>query len=288
MSALRIAIIGAGRAGSALFNEWIRAGGEPPLLWTRSSATAEAAQGDGLPAQSGSSLPNLEGYGLIVLAVSDGSVGPLARTLADRQAVSQEAVVAHLSGALDLTPLDPLRHQGVAVGSLHPALSIANRKASLNGALAAVAGSSPETEALLSHVAETVGMRVIRPHGDRARYHAAASIAGNFPQVLLEAAMQLLTESGLTRDDARHAAGTLLVSAAKNAVELGPAAGLTGPIVRGDVEIVSKHLDALTLHPNAAKLEPLYRAAGLLAVDLARERNAPRQDELEILLRSRD
>ena len=285
MNALQVAIIGAGRAGCAIFHGWVQAGGTPPLLWTRSVATAEAAQRDGLPAQTSKDLPNLTTYDLVLLAVSDGSVEPVAQALAASARVSPATVVAHLSGALDLSPLGPLMQLGIEFGSLHPALSIAHRKASLRSASAAVDGSSLKAEALLADVATKLGMRVIRPKGDRARYHAAASIAGNFPQVLLEAAMQLLIESGLSREDARRTAGGLLLTAANNAVERGPSAGLTGPIVRGDVEVVAKHLRAIAAHPNAEKIEPLYRSAGAMALDLAREVNAPRQDALETLLR---
>lgn len=283
MSGPRIAIIGAGRAGSAIFHAWTESGGEPPFVWTRSATTAAAAQRDGTPAQTGHSLPSFAGYDLLLLAVSDASVGILARAL-ERSALGPETVIAHLSGALDLSPLEPLKALGLQVGSLHPLVSIAHRRSSLRGAVAAVDASTPVVDALLTDVAERIGLRVIRPRGDRARYHAAAAVTGNFPQVLLEVGIRLLVETGLTRDEARAAVGPLMLGAAKNAVELGPTAALTGPIARGDVAVIEKHLAAIESMPGSSRIDDLYRAAGRIAIELARERNVPHLDELEALL----
>jgi predicted short-subunit dehydrogenase-like oxidoreductase (DUF2520 family) len=52
-----------------------------------------------------------------------------------------------------------------------------------------------------------------------------------------------------------------------NALELGPAEALTGPIARGDADTVRAHLAALRKAPAAAGL---YRAVGLATLEIAR------------------
>ena len=264
----RIAILGAGRAGSALFHNLSECGHAPLSLWTRSTSTADSARAEGFPATSGA-LPSLVDAELIFLAVSDPAVTGLAEEIAATRSLAPGAIVAHLAGALDLGAMAPLSRLGIAIGSFHPLVSIATRRHSFEGTAIAVDASSPNAEAALAAAVTTVGGRVIRPRGDRARYHAAAAVAGNFPQILLEAAIRLLLGCGLTRDEARAALGPLLVSAARNAAELGPAAGLTGPVARGDVEIVRKHLAAIT---DAQPVEDLYRASTALAIELAASR----------------
>jgi predicted short-subunit dehydrogenase-like oxidoreductase (DUF2520 family) len=106
------------------------------------------------------------------------------------------------------------------------------------------------------------------PVGAKARYHAAAVFASNFPMVLLATAMRLLTSAGVPEDAARGALGTLLVSAAENASAMGPSAALTGPVVRGDVDTVRAHLDALG---DVRAILELYRGLSREALSLAAE-----------------
>jgi len=276
----RIAIFGAGRTGGALFHGLAAAGEPPVLLWTRSEATARAAQAEGFPAVSGP-LPPAD-VDLIFLAVTDGAVASLAAELAGR--LSPRTLVAHTAGALDLSPLAPLSAAGHAVGSLHPAVSIASRRTPLAGRAAALAASTPEADAVLARVAGVLGMPIIRPQGDRARYHAACAMVGNFPQVLLEAAERLGLGAGLSREEGRLAFGSLLVGAAGNAADRGPAGGLTGPLRRGEVEIVRRHLEAIRAADPNGELLALYRAAAWVALDLAEAEGAPNIAAMKQLL----
>ena len=263
----RVVILGAGRVGCALHRGLAAVGNAPVLLWTRSEATARAALDEGFPATYGE-LPAIT-CDIALLAVSDGAVEELARTLPGRPRRCQPPG----RGALDLARL---AGAGTNVGSLHPVVSIASRATPLAGNAAAIDSSTPEADAALAQLAESLGMRVIRPRGDRARYHAACSVAGNFPQALLEAAVRLGAACGLSREDAIAAFGPLLVSAAGNAAERGPAEGLTGPVRRGDIEVVRRHLAAIA----GSDVEALYRSASMIAIDLAESIGAPNTDHL--------
>lgn len=268
---LRVAILGAGKIGCSIHRGLVAAGHAPVLLWTRSAATAAAA---GVPATSGA-LPDIDAD-LVLLAVEDSAVASLAAELLRDNRLPKDVVVAHTAGALDLAPLSSLS-ASCSTGSFHPIVSVASRTTPLSGSFAGIAGTDARSDARLTELAALLGMRVVRPQGDRARYHAAAAIAGNFPQVLLEAATRLLLECGLTAAETREAFGPLLLSAARNAAESGPAAGLTGPIVRGDLATVERHLKAIEA---AAAVERLYVAASAIAVDLAGQRGAPNLDAL--------
>jgi predicted short-subunit dehydrogenase-like oxidoreductase (DUF2520 family) len=88
------------------------------------------------------------------------------------------------------------------------------------------------------------------PAGEKARYHASAVMASNFPVVLAALAARLLREAGLPAEAADGAVRALLAGAAENLAAASPAAlasgaVLTGPVVRGDVETVARHLVAL-------------------------------------------
>jgi predicted short-subunit dehydrogenase-like oxidoreductase (DUF2520 family) len=116
-------------------------------------------------------------------------------------------------------------------------------------------------------LAAALGARVLEiPEGAKARYHAAAVFASNFPVVLLATAMKLLTSAGVPEDAAHGALGTLLVAAADNASAMGPAKALTGPVARGDVATVRAHLGALG---DVQEVLELYRLLSIAALPLA-------------------
>lgn len=276
----RVAILGAGRAGASLHRLLREANYEVVALWTRSDASAERARSEGFPVVSGALPASLGRAELVFLAVADDAVGAVARELAAK-GLPQSAVVAHLAGSLDLTPLDPLRKAGLAVGSLHPLVSIASRTTPLAGAWCAVEGSDVRAAAMLERVASSLGLHVLHPKGDRARYHAAACLVGNFPQALMELAIEQLGKAGIAPTDARAALAPLLESATRNAMtRTGPDA-LTGPIARGDVAVVRKHLDALADTPRA---EAAYRALGVVAAETMSARLPEASAEIAQLL----
>lgn len=86
----------------------------------------------------------------------------------------------------------------------------------------------------------------------RALYHALCSMSANFAQILWDAATRTArTELGLPPE----AFAPIVLQTAQNHVRHGSEA-LTGPLIRGDVDTIEKHLHAL----RDQSLEPLYRA----------------------------
>lgn len=275
----RVAVLGAGRAGCALYAGLRAKNHRVSLLWTRSEATAQAARAEGFPAHAGPLPPSLRDADLVFLAVSDGAVAGLAAAIANTGLVRPGSVYAHLAGSLDLAPLRPLAG-AASLGSLHPLVSIAGRRASLAGAACAVEASDVKAASRLEAVAKDLGLTVIRPTGDRARYHAAACLVGNYPQVLMESALRLLAGSGLSRDEARRALGPLLLAAARNAVDHDGAASLSGPVARGDVDVVRRHLAALRADSTLGRVDGLYRAAAAMAASLMDGPGEPAMQQL--------
>jgi predicted short-subunit dehydrogenase-like oxidoreductase (DUF2520 family) len=175
--------------------------------------------------------------------------------------------------------LAPVRAAGVSGGTFHPLVPLADHArapALMRGAWVGVDGDVRAV--LAAHaLAARLGAHVLDlPAGDRARYHAAAVVASNFPVVLAATAERLLIEAGVDRDAARPAVRHLLASAAANLAADGEAAdALTGPIARGDAATVARHLGALTGDPGAAAL---YRALARATLDLASASATPPSD----------
>lgn len=177
---------------------------------------------------------------LVILCVPDSAIREVAA------AVEIGPWVAHVSGATRLASLAPHEFRF----SVHPlqTLSTSRGPDQLDGAWGAVSGDNPGALKRARWLAETLGLRPFEvAEADRALYHAAAVMGGNFLVTLHRAASRLLDEVGVPPD----AIIPLMRRTIENEFEL------TGPIARGDWATVEAHLAAL--EERAPDLAPLYR-----------------------------
>ena len=231
-----IAVIGAGRLGSALTAALRAAGlsGAGPL----------------------GRAPDVSEVSLVLLCVPDGQIAAAAAAIPDAP------LVGHCSGATTLEPLGDRE-----AFSLHPLMTVpaGSPPGVFAGATAAVEGSSPHALAAAEALAEHLGMRPMRvAPEDRAAYHAAASIASNFLVTLEAAAERLAGTAGVDR----AALAPLVRAAVDTWVELGGERALTGPIVRGDEATVERQRAALL--ERTPELAPLFDALADATRALAR------------------
>ena len=138
---------------------------------------------------------------------------------------------------------------------------------------AAVAGH-PEAVAAATALAEKLGFTPFEVTGDRALYHAAAVMAGNFATVLLGEASRILAQAGVPEADAPRLLAPLALTSIRNAADLGPGPALTGPVARGDEGIIGAHLRAL--QTGAPMTRETYQVLLAAARDL-RKRNEPKE-----------
>jgi len=186
----------------------------------------------------------------------------MARRIATMHPADELAIV-HLSGALGLDALRPL----TSVGSFHPLQSFpAPRDASaFRGITVAVDASTKTLERRLARLARQIGARpkhVSDP--ERVLYHAAAVFASNYSDVVFAEAVGMLKKIGWSEPEAVAALMPLAEGALSNIRRLGPAGALTGPIRRGDIDTVRRHLEAV-------ERPDLYRMLGLAALEIAKE-----------------
>jgi predicted short-subunit dehydrogenase-like oxidoreductase (DUF2520 family) len=104
--------------------------------------------------------------------------------------------------------------------------------------------------------------------GDRAAYHAAASIASNFLVTLEAAAERIARTAGVER----HLLLPLVRATIENWAEVGARRALTGPVARGDSATVARQRAALA--ERAPDLVPLFDALVAATQALAGNREA--------------
>jgi predicted short-subunit dehydrogenase-like oxidoreductase (DUF2520 family) len=207
---------------------------------------------------------------VVILAVRDDAIRPLAGALAAAGAIDPRQVVLHLSGVHGQEALGPLVGSRAALGSLHPLQTISEPERAaerLKGAWAAVEGM-PRAVETAEQLAQDVGLRPFRIASQaKPMYHAGAVFASNYFVVVEAVAQRLLRHAGLTEAEAWQALRPLVEGTLENLGRLGPLGALTGPVARGDEATIRRHVEALTQDDAA-----LYRVLGRAALELAQKR----------------
>jgi predicted short-subunit dehydrogenase-like oxidoreductase (DUF2520 family) len=260
----RVFILGAGRAGRGLVRAF-RASGVPVV----GMHGRQAESGPEGRVSAGALPDDVRNATTILVTVRDGQLEAALSELA-LAPLAPGAVVLHASGSSEPAALDLLRAHGHPAGTFHPLVPLADpaRAADmLHGAYVGVDGDAP-AQAVARELAVRLGATPIEiPPGTKARYHAAAVIASNFPAVLFSLAERQLHSCGFAPDVARRALHPLLAGVVENLRAGTGAQALTGPVVRGDSETVRRHIEVLTADPMALDV---YRAVSRAAIDLAR------------------
>lgn len=283
MTKERIALVGAGAAGSALLLALHRAG--YPVAGV-SSRTLESAQRcsalTGNPPASDDPAPAVVNADIIIVATPDGQIEPVCRAIADQGVIRPGQLFVHLSGALTASVLEPARHKGAEVLSLHPIQALADPEKGaelLTGSWFCLEGTAAAITRGEALVQALRGRTLVVPSDRKALYHAALCVASNYLVTLESIAVSLLEQIGIDRKDGLQAILPLVAGSVDNLCHSGLPAALTGPISRGDTTTIAEHIDALReIQPD---YQAIYRMLGKETVKLALEKGGLGQEEAE-------
>jgi predicted short-subunit dehydrogenase-like oxidoreductase (DUF2520 family) len=255
-----IAIIGPGRAGSALGRALHKSGYTIAAIGGRNPDNVRnlAEELGARACQSPASAIDLAD--LTILAVPDDVILPLATDMAQSLCSAAGKAAVHLSGAQDRNALRPLAQQGsIRTGVFHPLQTFRRGPEAVQnvaGTYFGIDAQGPLREQLTQLALDLGGHPFDLAGIDLALYHAAAVFAANYPTTLLAEAVTLAVAAGLDGETARQGMTTLLAGAVNNLRDLAPADAITGPASRGDQGTMERHLEALKRDP---ELQRLYR-----------------------------
>jgi len=268
---MRIFIFGAGKVGTGLARAIRRTGWKVTLRPARKGLPTRPIRAD-----------------LVILAVRDRDLTPLARALAESRLLQPRSVCVHVAGALDAEPLAALRGVCAGVAQMHPMISFASTDLAPSLARGNVhLQGDPVAVQRGRAFAKKLGMSPRTfPRLDTVGYHAGAGLVANGAAALAAIGSELLVRCGVPADEAPKLLGPLLRSVADNVETIGFPGALTGPVRRGDAVGLEKHL--ATLRERLPAAVPLFVASGLAQLPLARAiADAPPEalDGVEALLR---
>ncbi|HTL34125.1 MAG TPA: DUF2520 domain-containing protein [Kofleriaceae bacterium] len=270
-------LVGAGPVATALAGA-LRLAGVPVLgLWGRTPPAARAAGAAAGVAAFSSAPPDilLEAE-VVILAVRDSGITDAAQTIVGTGLVGKRHVLLHCAGAAPAEEvLGPVRDKVGGIGTMHPLQAIADGRAAmraLKGTVFGVEGDELGKATASKLVTAMGGIVLALDQTQMASYHCAAALASNYIVSALDAAAQVLAGAGVSPNQALQALVPLAEGALKNVAAKGTAQGLTGPIRRGDVETIQRHLEAIAGKP---ELVEIYRALARRALEIAARLDGP-------------
>jgi predicted short-subunit dehydrogenase-like oxidoreductase (DUF2520 family) len=188
---------------------------------------------------------------------TDDALGETARLLA-RKAGWKGKIVFHSSGALSSNVLLPLARAGAHTASLHPLMTfVPGASPGLKGVPFGVEGGTHAVDAA-RRIVRRLDAEIFKLRQEaKVLYHALGSFSSPLLVANLATAERVGRAAGLTPRQTRRLIGPILVQTLKNYQEHGPAGAFSGPIKRGDVETIRRHLRELKRVPGA---QEVYRA----------------------------
>ncbi len=239
-------ILGTGRVGRTLLLLADKLGVEVAFSWSKSRSIDDLGKANEHLHYIGE-LPKSADYTnrIVFISVVDDAISIVASQLAEK--LNSAACVIHLSGLLTSAVL---RNAGVErpCASMHPVVAVSDPHLALEllpTIFWSIEGDDEAREIGKNVLAGVQVEPVVIAPETKPLYHAAAVFSAGHIISLIDAAISVAMEAGLNRSDARRMLLPLAHSALNNLDNKTTVKALTGPLSRGDQDVIQVHKKAL-------------------------------------------
>jgi predicted short-subunit dehydrogenase-like oxidoreductase (DUF2520 family) len=200
---------------------------------------------------------------MVWLTVPDDEIAPVARLLAKSQDWKNK-IVFHSSGALTSEELAPLRKLGARTASVHPMMTFVRGAApEMAGVSFALEGDASAVRVAREIVEDLGANGFVIDKRKKVLYHAFGSFASPLVVALLDSMEQVALAAGIRRGDIKPIMVPLLWQTLRNYFKKDAASAFSGPLVRGDVATIKRHLAELKQLPEARQVYVALATASL-------------------------
>lgn len=270
---MKIGIIGAGKVGTTLGKYLSEAGTEITGYYSRTKKSADDAATFTETKAFQNMTELVAASDTIFITTPDGVIEKVWQELTAEDI--RQKIICHFSGSLSSYVFSGIGATGAYGGSIHPMYAFSDRFTSyqqFHTAYLTMEGAEEMLQAMRS-LFEGLGHKVLTllPE-NKIKYHAAAALASNEMLALMQTSLDLLADCGFAQEEAMELLKPLVMGNITSMLEKGCVSALTGPIERGDVHTVEKHLEALA----GNEAEKVYRSLGGTMIRLAQSKNPDR------------
>ncbi len=270
---MNIGFIGAGKVGFSMGKYLTERGRRVAGYYSRSPRSSQEAAEFTQSGQYPDMASLVRDSDMIFLSVPDGAISPVWDQV--KQLPIQNKMILHCSGFLSSAVFSDIGRTHAFGYSIHPLLAVNDRHTSwekLGNALFTIEGAAEYLD-FLKEMFESFGNRVeVISAENKPLYHASAAMASNLYVGLVGLCEELLCGCGFSPESAHRALIPLILGNAQNIADVGPAAALTGPIERNDVNTVAAHMNCL---PEESR--EVYRILSGQVLKVAKQKH-PEQD----------
>jgi len=191
---------------------------------------------------------------IVWLTVPDDAIAEVAEELAATQAWKGK-IVFHSSGALTSDELAPLRRRGAQVASVHPLMTfVRGAVPEMAGVPFALEGDTAAVRAA-RQIVEDLGAKAFTiKQQNKVLYHAFGSFASPLVIALMASMERVGLAAGIRRRDLKTVMLPLFQQTLRNYLNNTAATAFSGPVMRGDVATVRRHLVELKALPEIREL----------------------------------
>jgi predicted short-subunit dehydrogenase-like oxidoreductase (DUF2520 family) len=225
------------------------------------------------------SLEVVEASDVIAITTQDRGINGVAVAIAEKSQHLGGKLFFHTSGAHPASLLRPLDAKGARLGALHPLQTFPDIDSAINVLPSTYIFIEGEESSIdtLSTIGRTLGFDVVNIEGKhKVLYHLSAVFVCNLLCALLYAGEDIMSKIGI----GFQPFFPIIKATLANIENKGPLMSLTGPVVRGDVETVLSHLEAMK---DMELYKRAYKALSIVALDMAKERETLSQEAMEKL-----
>jgi predicted short-subunit dehydrogenase-like oxidoreductase (DUF2520 family) len=242
-----ISIVGPGNLGTALAVTLSAAGYKVESIAVRLSKAPARAKALARRIGARLVLTGREELGgdIVWITVPDDAISSVAHTLA-RSGDWKGKTAFHSSGALASDELAALRERGARVASVHPMMTFVRGEVpQMRGVAFGLEGDAGAIRQAKTIIARLGGRAFVIEREKKVLYHVFGSFASPLIIAMLATMEQVGLAAGMRKQDIKPVMSPLLRQTLNNYMRRNAAAAFSGPLVRGDVATIRKHLAAL-------------------------------------------
>lgn len=200
---------------------------------------------------------------IVWICVPDDAIAKVAEHMAQSTDWTGKIVV-HSSGALASSVLDPVKVRGARIASAHPLMTfVSASETNLDGVPFALEGEV-KALSLTAAIVRNIGGKPLRISARyKPAYHAFGFFSSPALASLIAAAQEVGKLAGFSEQKARELMEPIVRQTIENCFRSSPRDAFSGPLRRGDVATIRKHLAVLKTKP---ELLQVYRALSEIAL----------------------
>ncbi len=268
---MNIGFIGAGKVGIAFGKYLVNNGFDVKGYYSKSQKSSEKA----------AAFTNSKAYynvseltqqsEIIFVTTNDDEIERVCDNLVQEDLLMSGQIIIHMSGAASSKILKNAKKSGCFTYSVHPLQAFADIEKAikdLNNTVFSIEGDEERSD-VVEKILRTTGNRFFNISSDQKTiYHATACVLSNYFVTLMDYGLSLFEAIGIDGKEGYNAMYPLIEGTMKNIYELGTEKALTGPIARGDVKTIEKHVESI----GSMALDKLnfYKLMGNMTVSLAK------------------